>query len=111
MEADRSDRTLRVERARRGDAASFEELLSRYQQMAFAYALSLLRDYYLAQDATQEALFIAYLNLANLNDPAAFPGWLRGIVHHQCCRYLRRRHVDLAPLDEAIGVPEAAIGP
>ncbi|MCA1597819.1 MAG: sigma-70 family RNA polymerase sigma factor, partial [Chloroflexi bacterium] len=35
----------------------------------------------------------------------------RGIVHHQCCRYLRKRRFDTIPLDDAIGVPEAAIGP
>jgi len=89
----------------------FEGLIGRYQNMAFGYALSLLRDYHLAQDATQEALFIAYVNLPKLREPKAFPGWLRGIVHHQCCRYLRVRHFDTVSLDEAIGVPESAVGP
>jgi len=90
---------------------SFEGLIRRYQDMAFGYALSLLRDYHLAQDATQEALFIAYMNLSTLRERAAFPGWLRGIVRRQCCRYLRKRHFDTIPLNDAIGVPEAAIGP
>ncbi len=94
-----------------GAPDSFEGLIRRYQDMAFGYALSLLRDYHLAQDATQEALFIAYMNLPTLRERAAFPGWLRGIVHHQCCRYLRKRRFDTIPLDDAIGVPEAAIGP
>jgi len=93
------------------DLDLFEGLIGRYQGMAFGYALSLLRDYHLAQDATQEALFIAYTNLPKLREPKAFPGWLRGIVHHQCCRYLRVRHFDVVSLDEAIGVPEAAVCP
>jgi len=100
-----------VRQGETGAPDSFEGLIRRYQDMAFGYALSLLRDYHLAQDATQEALFIAYMNLPTLRERAAFPGWLRGIVHHQCCRYLRKRRFDTIPLDDAIGVPEAAIGP
>jgi len=105
------DGTRRARQGETDDAGSFEGLIRRYQDMAFGYALSLLRDYHLAQDATQEALFIAYMNLPTLRERAAFPGWLRGIVHHQCCRYLRKRRFDTIPLDDAIGVPEAAIGP
>ncbi len=105
------DETRRARQAETEGINSFEGLIGRYQDMAFGYALSLLRDYHLAQDATQEALFIAYMNLPTLRERAAFPGWLRGIVHHQCCRYLRKRRFDTIPLDDAIGVPEAAIGP
>jgi len=105
------DGTRRPRQSETGAPDSFEGLIRRYQDMAFGYALSLLRDYHLAQDATQEALFIAYMNLPTLRERAAFPGWLRGIVHHQCCRYLRKRRFDTIPLDDAIGVPEAAIGP
>ncbi len=105
------DGTRRARQGETGASNSFEGLIQRYQDMAFGYALSLLRDYHLAQDATQEALFIAYMNLPTLRERAAFPGWLRGIVHHQCCRYLRKRRFDTIPLDDAIGVPGAAIGP
>jgi len=108
---DRADGTQRAGQVGVASLESFEGLIRRYQDMAFGYALSLLRDYHLAQDATQEALFIAYVNLPKLREPKAFPGWLRGIVHHQCCRYLRVRHFDTVSLDEAIGVSEADMGP
>src|SRR4051794_15761008 len=90
-----------IERATQGDVASFTELVGRYQGMAFGYALSLLRDFHLAQDATQEAFVAAYFGLATLDDPGKFPSWLRGIVRHQCARFLRRRQVATVTLDTA----------
>jgi hypothetical protein len=37
--------------AQAGDDLSFAELARNYQEMAVAYATSILRDYYLAEDA------------------------------------------------------------
>src|SRR5712692_1989976 len=69
-----------IERARTGDPAAFAALTLRYQEMALGYALSILRDFHLAQDVTQEALFAAHRSLHTLEDAARFPAWLRGIV-------------------------------
>src|SRR3954453_14868333 len=98
-----------IERATQGDVAALTELVGRYQGMAFGYALSLLRDFHLAQDATQEAFVAAYFGLATLDDPGKFPSWLRGIVRHQCARFLRRRQVMTVALDaaRAVAAPEA----
>ncbi len=100
-----------IARARAGDAASFAELAGRYRAMAFGYALATLRDYHLAQDVTQEAFASAYFSLPRLQNPAAFPAWLRGIVRHHCCRIVRRRRLDVVPLEEGLGLPSPAPGP
>jgi RNA polymerase sigma factor (sigma-70 family) len=91
----------RIDRAMQGDVAAFTDLVGRYQGMAFGYALALLRDFHLAQDATQEAFVAAYFGLGTLDDPGKFPSWLRGIVRHQCARFLRRRQVATVALDTA----------
>ena len=90
-----------------GDVAHFTALVLRHQEMAFGYALAILRDSHLAQDATQEAFIAAYFGLDGLRDPAKFPQWLRGIVRHQCWRILRRRRIATVALDEASAVPIA----
>jgi RNA polymerase sigma factor (sigma-70 family) len=101
--------------ARAGDLSAFGELVGRYQHMAVAYAFSLLRDLDLAQDATQEAFVAAYLALDALNEPLAFPGWLRAVVRTQCGRLTRRRRLPAVPLGEAWavadehGAPEARV--
>jgi RNA polymerase sigma factor (sigma-70 family) len=99
-----------VTQVRSGDVAAFTELIRRYQDLAFGYAFSVLRDFHLAQDVAQEAFIIAYYELAGLQDPQAFPGWLRGIVRHQCSRVLRKRRVAVVSLEQAGAVVAAGPG-
>jgi len=102
-------RTL-VEQSKAGNLGAFTELVQRFQGMAFGYAFSLLGDFHLAQDATQEAFIAGYFNLSYIQHPAAFPGWLRRIVHHQCTRLLRTQRVALVSLDHAAMQASAALG-
>jgi len=100
-----------VGRARDGDMEAFAEVTRRFQQMAFGYALALLRDLHQAEDVVQEAFVAAWFGLRTLADPAAFPGWFRSIVRHQAHRFLRQRHLDPLPLDAAHAVPAGDGGP
>jgi RNA polymerase sigma factor (sigma-70 family) len=100
-----------VERARAGDVAAFTSLVGRFQHLAFGYALAVVRDFALAEDVAQEAFVAAWGSLGGLETPAAFPGWLRGIVGHCAHRILRRKLLAMAPLDEAGAVPAATLDP
>src|SRR5262245_20533911 len=91
-----------VRRARDGDVQAFVELTRRFQHFAFGSALALIRDFQRAEDVVQEAFVAAWSGLA---DPAAFPGWLRGIVRHQAFRMLRRRQLRTVPLAQAEELP------
>jgi len=100
-----------IEKSKSGDGVAFAELTRRYQNMAFACALSRLGDFHLAEDAVQEAFIAAYFCLHNLADTAAFPGWLRGIVHHQCSRIMRNEPKSVSPLEYAETIPAAGGDP
>ncbi len=100
-----------VRRAREGDLEAFAEVTRRFQQMAFGYALALLRDLQQAEDVAQEAFVAAWFGLRTLADPAAFPGWFRSIVRHQAHRLLRQRHLDALPLAAAHAVAAVDSGP
>src|SRR5690349_12759073 len=67
--------------------------------MAFACAFAVLRDAYLAQDTAQEAFVVEWQKLAQLREPAAFPGWFKRIVLTQCTRLTRCKRLQLLPLD------------
>lgn len=103
---------LLVEAAQAGDRTAFGEIVTRFQDMAFAGAYALLGDVQAAQDAAQEAFWEAYRNLAKLREPAAFPGWFQRIVVGRAYRELRRQPVTLVPLDSiaevAVGQPDPA---
>jgi len=97
--------------AKHGDLDAFGELTRRFQHMAYGYALSFVRDLQHAEDIVQEAFVAAWFSLPTLEDPAAFPGWLRGIVRHHAHRQLRRKPPESRPLLEADGVFSAEAGP
>src|SRR6516164_2021079 len=92
-------------RAGRGDVNAFVELTRQFQHFAFGVALALVNDFQQAEDVVQESFVAAWSSLPGLADPAAFPGWLRGIVRHQAFRMLRRRQLRTVPLAQAEELP------
>ena len=78
---------------------AFGELVIRFQDMAFGCAFAVLGDAYLAQDTAQEAFVVAWQKLAQLREPAAFPGWFKRIVLTQCNRLLRCKRLQMLPLE------------
>src|SRR5262245_30494626 len=97
-----------VRAAAGGDLDAFAELTRRFQHMAFGYALSFVRDFGQAEDVVQEAFVAAWYALPTLADPAAFAGWLRGIVRHRAHRVRRRKHFECVPLTDADTVAAGA---
>ena len=90
---------------------AFGELVIRFQDMAFGCAFAVLGDAYLAQDTAQEAFVVAWQKLAQLREPAAFPGWFKRIVLTQCNRLLRCKRLQMVPLETSAGASTADPGP
>ncbi len=80
-----------VSRAKGGDLQAAELLLARHQNVAYATALRLLGEKSDAEDIAQDALVKAYTRLAELEDGASFPAWLRRIAVNLSLNALRRR--------------------
>jgi RNA polymerase sigma factor (sigma-70 family) len=78
---------------------AFGELVRRFQDTAFAYAYAILRERTAAEDAVQAAFLTAWLHRRELNEPAAFGGWLRTIVRTECHRILRQPRLTTVSLD------------
>jgi RNA polymerase sigma factor (sigma-70 family) len=90
--------------AARGDMPGFVELTRRFQHFAFGSALAVVGDFHQAEDVVQEAFLAAWSGLPTLAEPAAFPGWLRGIVRHLAFRAMRRKHLVVLPMEAAASV-------
>lgn len=86
-----ADYTSKVISAQAGDMSAYADLVTEFQDVAFASACSWLSDRDIARDVTQEAFLDAYLHLSQLQTPDAFPGWLRRIVVKHCDRQTRRK--------------------
>lgn len=94
-----------VRQARAGSLEAFETVTRRFQHMALGSALALVRDPQQAQDVVQEAFVAAWAALPTLEEPKAFPSWLRTIVRHRAARLLRRGHLETLPLSAAAALP------
>src|SRR6185436_5477843 len=94
-----------VTRAAAGDLDAFAEIVRRTQTMACAVAVGILRDPASAQDAVQEAYLIAFRRLADLDEPAAFLGWLRRVVITAALNARRSRRRTFLQLEDAPEVP------
>lgn len=94
-----------VTRAKGGDVDAFGLLVQATQKMAFAVARSVLRDSMAAEDATQLAYLRAFRRLRDLQDPSAFPGWLRRLVVTVAINERRARRATFVRLDDIPDVP------
>jgi RNA polymerase sigma-70 factor (ECF subfamily) len=83
-----------VEQAMHGDEAAFDALIGRAGDQLHSVARRILRDPYLAEDATQRALLEAWRYLPTLRDPDRFEAWLYRLLVNACHTEARheRRH-------------------
>ena len=72
-----------VERARRGDAAAYEEIVQTYQGIAFRVAYVIAGSSADAEDAAQDAFVKAYRALGRFRPGAPFRPWLLRIVANE----------------------------
>ena len=72
-----------IERAKRGDADAYADIVRRYQEVAFRTAYLVTRDPQEAEDATQDAFLKAYHSLPRFRPGAALRPWLLRIVSNE----------------------------
>src|SRR3954453_22202180 len=92
----------RGEQAMPGDEAAFDALIGRVGDQLHSVARRILRDPYLAEDATQRALLDAWRNLPALRDPDRFEAWIYRLLVNAChaeARHERRHRASLQLLE------------
>jgi len=114
-----TDDSVLIARAQRGDAAAYEEIVQRYQQIAFRTAYVITGSSADAEDAAQEGFVKAYRALDRFRLGADVRPWLLRIVANEARNRVRssgRRHQlelrltegfrpgDAAPSPEAVAV-------
>src|SRR5512132_2839048 len=97
--------TPEVVAAQASDVDAYGGLVRATQMMAFAAARGVLREPSLAQDAVQQAYLRAFTRLADLQEPAAFAGWLRRIVVTVALNLRRSRRSTFLRLEDVADVP------
>ncbi len=78
-------------RARRGDAAAFEQLYRSFERPVFTLALRLSGQREEAQDILQDTMFKLYDRIKDFRGDSPFWGWLRQIAVNEALMRLRKR--------------------
>lgn len=102
-----------VDRARGGDREAFAILAGGAIDRLYAIARLVLRDADLAQDATQEALVRAWVDLPTLRDAGRFDAWLYRLVVRACAdlgRHHRRWRAAVTVLPAEPAEPDRVSG-
>ena len=102
-----------VTRAQRGDEGAFASLAVAVGDRLHAVAHRILRDTYLAEDATQQALLSIWRDLPQLRDPARFEAWSYRTLVRACYAEARRNrrggaNLRLMPAQEPTATDELA---
>jgi RNA polymerase sigma-70 factor, ECF subfamily len=111
VHARRDDETL-VDRARRGDLRSFEQLVERHRDLVFRVAARIVGPDE-ASDVSQDAFLRAFNSLAKFSGEGNFRSWLLQITYNAALSTLSRRRPE--PVDphgvEEDGEPVDDLGP
>ena len=102
------DETELVEKARAGDAASFEALVKKYQDKIYGLAhhvcLGLKSE---ADDVYQETFISAFKNIAKFKGNSGFGTWLYRIAANNCWMKFRRKKAEkLVSLEDVRGLED-----
>ncbi len=114
MEGRPTDDSELFARAKRGDTAAYEEIVQRYQQVAFRTAYVITGSAAEAEDAAQDGFIKAYRALERYRDGADPRPWLLRIVANEARNRVRssgRRHGLELRLAEGFRQGDAAPSP
>lgn len=96
-------------RAAHGDEAAFEAIMRRHNRLLFRTARGILKSDAEAEDALQEAYIRAWRALSGFRADAKLSTWLVRIVVNEALRRLRKREVQVIPLDAVMGPIESEV--
>jgi len=104
------DESHLLARARQGDQAAFNELVTRYSRKIYRLAKHITQNEEDAEDVLQETFLKAFEHLANFQGQSKFYTWIVRIAVNESLMKLRKRKSDrTVPLDEPLDTGEDTV--
>lgn len=79
--------------AKSGNKDAFAELYGLYKDRLYRYAFYRLQNESDAEDAVQDAVVSAYIQIGSLKKAEAFPAWIFRILYCTCAAQIRRQEM------------------
>ncbi len=90
-----------VRRAQRGDEAAFSELYGLHKRRVYSLCLRMTNNVPLAEDLTQQAFLQLFRKIASFRGQSAFTTWLHRLVVNVVLMHLRKKGLNLVPLEDS----------
>jgi RNA polymerase sigma-70 factor, ECF subfamily len=91
-----------IERAKQGDAESFEALYGLHKRRVYSLCLRMTGNTAEAEDLTQEAFLQLYRKIATFRGESAFSTWLHRLSVNVVLMHLRKKSLPEVSLEEAM---------
>lgn len=82
-----------VKAAQSGDNKAIETLFKEFNQQIFYSVLLTVKNEEIAKDITQETFITVIKKINDLENPEAFPGWVKKVAHSKCSDYYKKKEV------------------
>ena len=89
-----------VRKAQQGDEAAFEQLYEGHKRRVFSLCLRMIGDPSRAEDLSQQAFLQLFRKIGSFRGQAAFSTWLHRLVVNVVLMHLRKKGLDVVPLEE-----------
>lgn len=92
-----------IERAQRGDAAAFSEIIERFQISVYNLCYRMLsHNAGDAEDAAQEVFLKVWKNIGRFDANRTFSTWVLSIATNHCIDLIRKKRVPTVEIDETL---------
>ena len=91
-----------IERAKRGDAESFEGLYGLHKRRVYSLCLRMTGNTAEAEDLTQEAFLQLYRKISTFRGESAFSTWLHRLAVNVVLMHLRKKGLPVVSLEETM---------
>ena len=88
-----------VRRVKAGETGAFQQLVEKYQHLAFTVAYNIVKNREDAEEVVSDAFIKVYRNIVQHNETAKFSSWLYKIVYNTALSRLRKKKLEVFSLD------------
>jgi RNA polymerase sigma-70 factor (ECF subfamily) len=105
-QGDRLSEAEAIERAKQGEAESFEILYHLHKRRVYSLCLRMTANTAEAEDLTQEAFLQLFRKIATFRGESAFSTWLHRMAVNVVLMHLRKKGLSLVPLEDTLETEE-----
>ncbi|NQU87849.1 MAG: RNA polymerase sigma-70 factor [Mariniphaga sp.] len=98
-----------VEKLRKGDIESFDQLFKKYGDRLFGFALSYLKSKEETEGLVQDVFLKIWENRKKLKKESSLKSYLFTISYHEMCQIFRKKQIHEKFLEESVGKANSTI--